>query len=164
MSADLQITPARPEQAAELSAMLEAAWHATYDHIMGEAGVAAITARWHAPQVLLQQMVEPDNYCLVALDGSDIIGNAYARPLENGMVEMRRLYVMPQYQGRGLGETLLNAILEHYPGKSMHVEVQQENTRAIAFYKAMGFVVTGRSAHCGGDSDVPSFLMERRHD
>ena len=161
MSADIRIVPAKPAQAAELSAMLKAAWHATYDAIMGKDAVAAITARWHAPDVLARQMDDDDSLCLVAEDPSGIVGNAYVRPAEDGTVELSRLYVLPQYQGRGLGSALLEAAARQYPNNIMRLEVQQQNTQALAFYQTQGFVITGKSHHCGGDSDVPSFIMER---
>ena len=161
MSADIRITTARPEQAAALSTMLKTAWHATYDGIVGADEVAQITARWHAPEVLARQMADDNALCLIAEDPSGIIGNAYARAAEDGTVELSRLYILPQHQGRGLGSALLKAVQNEYPGKAMRLEVQPDNTQALAFYQAKGFEVTGRSAHCGGDSDVPSLIMER---
>ena len=159
MSSSFDIRHADAKDAEALSAMLIATWHATYDDLIGKSEVDAITARWHAPGVLAQQIADDSSLNLLACKGDSIVGHANAVP-DADTVQLNRLYVHPDFHGSGVGSALLTHVIESYPAQKLTLEVQENNAQAIAFYKAKGFVETGRSAHCGGDSDVPSILME----
>jgi putative acetyltransferase len=57
--------------------------------------------------------------------------------------KMESLFLTPEFQGRGGGRRLV----EH--ARALHgeltVDVNEQNTAAVGFYKACGFVVEGRS-------------------
>ena len=68
------------------------------------------------------------------------------------MLKIRQLFILPEYQGRGIGSACMtrianNANLEQKP---VMLRVLKINTRAIAFYKRLGFVVV---------NDDPSHLQ-----
>jgi GNAT superfamily N-acetyltransferase len=54
-----------------------------------------------------------------------------------------KLYVHPQYRGRGLGRHLLGALVEQLPADAgrLHIEHFAANERAGAFYEREGFFV-----------------------
>lgn len=162
MSAEITIRQARAGDADAVSTLLRATWHATYDDLIGPGEVAAISARWHDPKLLLEQMGAYE--FLIAEHEDRIVGHAWARLRDDGSMELSRLYVLPEAQGRGTGQALFEAIRQRHPGRKMVLEVQEANVSAQNFYRRNGFVVTGRSAHCGSDSDVPSILMARHGD
>jgi len=58
---------------------------------------------------------------------------------------MTAIYVLPEYQGRGIGKELFEAA-EGYLGydKDILVGVATYNTAAIGFYTKLGFIDTGR--------------------
>ena len=161
MSSDLIIRPGKAADAGALQLLLSETWHSAYDEIIGKDEVAKISARWHTPKVLLGQMAELGSCFLVARSNGQLAGHAYARPSGKDAVELSRLYILPQMQGRGLGSALLEAVRAHFAGcELIKLEVQEANLPAQKFYKAHGFRITGHSSHCGEDSDVPSVLME----
>jgi putative acetyltransferase len=61
--------------------------------------------------------------------------------VSNGKVEM--LFVHPNYFGKGVGKRLLEYAVQHM--KTSELDVNEQNPKALAFYKKMGFVVVGRS-------------------
>ncbi len=55
------------------------------------------------------------------------------------------IYVLPEYQGKGIGKILWNQALKFFDKtKDISVEVATYNTKAIAFYKQIGFQDTGK--------------------
>ncbi len=67
-----------------------------------------------------------------------------------GHVEVVRLYVHPRFQQRGIGKSLLRRA-EHYAQSSGSVGIWLSawvgNTRALAFYDALGYKIAGRMDH-----------------
>lgn len=64
----------------------------------------------------LQQLREmygaPQGGILLYKDGGNYIGCAAVRNKGNGIAELKRMYIQPAYQGKGLGPVLLNKALE----------------------------------------------------
>jgi ribosomal protein S18 acetylase RimI-like enzyme len=146
-------------------ALLVETWHATYDGIYGVERVTAITDDWHSIASLQRRVDRPYSEFLVADDGKELGGMAYAESDSDGKrVELRQLYVRPAWQGRGVGGMLLDEILASFDAaETFSLEVEEANSRAVAFYEAYGFVLAGRTANCGKEqSGIPALVMELR--
>ena len=65
----------------------------------------------------------------------EIVGLLALKPSEN---RLDQLFVAPEYQGRGVGKTLLNFAKKRLP-KEVWLRTAEQNTHAIEFYKAAGF-------------------------
>ena len=145
--------------------LLVETWHATYDAIYGAERVTAITDDWHSLASLKRRLDQPNAEFLVADDGKELGGMAYAAAEADGKsVMLRQLYVRPKFQGRGIGGMLLDEIIESFPDATLfRLEVEEANARAIGFYASQGFVQTGRTANCGAEqSGIPALIFERR--
>jgi ribosomal protein S18 acetylase RimI-like enzyme len=58
---------------------------------------------------------------------------------------LQAMYVLPAYQGKGIGKLLWqDALLYFGKEKDIIVQVATYNTKAIAFYKKLGFIDTGK--------------------
>jgi ribosomal protein S18 acetylase RimI-like enzyme len=60
------------------------------------------------------------------------------------------LYILPAFQGSGAGRALL-AALPDWPRRRYRLKCLVKNTRAIAFYRAIGFEIVGDGASPEGD-------------
>lgn len=81
---------------------------------------------------------------LIAKDGDTVVGMAtmVRNELNN---QLRTMYVLPEYQGRGLGTKLWQNVKEFIdPTKDTIVHVADYNLQAINFYKKIGFIDTGK--------------------
>jgi ribosomal protein S18 acetylase RimI-like enzyme len=148
---------------AQVRALLVETWHATYDAIYGAARVTAITDDWHSMASLKARLTRQNSEFLVADDGKELGGMAFAVADGDGkVVTLNQLYVRPQHQGRGIGGMLLDEILTSFPNaESVRLEVEEANTQAIEFYQAHGFTHAGRTANCGGgQSGTPALVMQ----
>lgn len=75
--------------------------------------------------------------------------------------QIEMLFVEPEFFGHGIGKTLLaltqkRAIAE---GATLTLDVNEQNPAALAFYKRMGFAVTGRSPVDGQGRPYPLLHM-----
>ncbi|MEF0940112.1 GNAT family N-acetyltransferase [Rhizobium sp. BR 362] len=60
------------------------------------------------------------------------------------------LYILPAFQGRGAGKALLAALPE-WPKRRYRLKCLVKNTRAIAFYRSLGFAIIGDGSSPEGD-------------
>ncbi len=79
-------------------------------------------------------------------------------------LEIERIYVRTEFQGKGLGKTLINHSVEVALGMSkryLWLGVWEKNARAIAFYQSMGFAVTGHHTFRMGDEAQNDLIMRK---
>ncbi len=75
--------------------------------------------------------------------------------------ELRKLYVDPEFHGRGIAHALVREALQasQAPMDVVWLSVFSENPRAIAFYKRCGFRVVGEQIYFVGNDPQNDFLM-----
>ncbi|MNI02437.1 putative N-acetyltransferase YjaB [compost metagenome] len=77
--------------------------------------------------------------------------------LDGTKIEM--LFVDPEFHGQGIGSRLISHA-EMLKGSILQVDVNEQNEGAIAFYKQLGFVQTGRSELDGSGNPFPLLHLE----
>lgn len=158
------IRTAGPNDLPAIRALLVETWHDTYDGLYGAEKVTEITNDWHSIGALKARLDKPDAEFVVADDGVEIAGMAFASSGRDGKsVDLSQLYVRPGRQGQGIGGMLLDEIIESFPdAERVRLEVDPANAKAIAFYRTQGFVEIGRTENCGKDqSGIPALILER---
>jgi putative acetyltransferase len=63
-------------------------------------------------------------------------------PVADGVYELRKMYLLPETRGLGVGQRLLDAAMDWVRargGKRVVLDTTHQMTRAIAFYEANGF-------------------------
>ena len=87
--------------------------------------------------------VPPDGRLLLAGEGEQIRGCIALRKINDGVCEMKRLFVRPQFQGTGLGRTMAQTIIEsarEIGYRSMRLDtLPGRMDRAIGMYRKLGF-------------------------
>lgn len=148
-----------------IQALLIAAFEHTYGPIHGADKVAELNRDWNSEAVLRACLKDPAGEFLVADNGSQIGGIAYAAPSRSKpkTIGLLKLYVLPGLKRQGIGQDLLAEVEACFPAaERLRLQVDVENAGAIAFYQAMGFEMDGRTENCGtGNTGIPAFYMEK---
>lgn len=143
-----------------VSQLLAATWHDTYDAIYGGDKVAEINAERHDPATLRARLDDAGSAFLVAETQGMLSGLAFARR-EGDAVKLHQLYVAVDAQGNGIGAALFDAVLGRFAdARRIVLEVEPQNTRAIAFYERAGVVPAGRTEACAGIDGISAIIME----
>lgn len=147
-----QVTEAKPEDAWGITNVFYKTWLATYPN--EEHGVAVDDIEDSYKDEFSDEKIEnlkkliqnvPENKRrFVAKTGNEVVGACTAIK-EDNYNHLRTLYVLPEYQGRGIGTKLWQEAEKFFdPTKDTIVQVAEYTEGAINFYKKLGFVDTGK--------------------
>jgi len=138
------VRPATPEDAAGIGPCHLACWQETYAGLLSPAFFAGrsperFAANW--AQLLADPATGP---VLVAEVDGEVVGFAQAVPSRDDppvrSLELATLYLRAGQHGSGLGQALLDAVLDDRPAS---LWVAEENPRARRFYARNGFAPDG---------------------
>jgi ribosomal protein S18 acetylase RimI-like enzyme len=78
-------------------------------------------------------------------------------------IVMFRLYVSPQQQRKGIGESLLKNVIEHFQGaKKIQLHVEVMNPKGQSFYEKHGFKEIKREEEKVVNEVIEVILMEKQ--
>ena len=148
----IMIELARPQDAEEIQLVFYRTWLHTYPN--AEIGVTSQDIEDRFKDKLTAEGVEKykdrikkqpdDQRMLVAKLNNKIVGACVlVRHTNNN--ELRAIYVLPEFQGKGVGMALWQQSLAFFDKeKDIVLEVATYNTKAIDFYTKLGFKDTGK--------------------
>jgi ribosomal protein S18 acetylase RimI-like enzyme len=160
------IRHSRLRDVARLRDLAKVCWHATYDSILGRSEAARTGGRAYSTfnvgyWICLSRLSRASTV-LVAEHGGVSAGFAMSQR-DGPEIILYSLYVHPDWQRKGIGSALLDAVIAGHPGaNAIRLEVLRDNASAIAWYQAKGFERYGETKSATGTSDVPSIYMDRR--
>jgi putative acetyltransferase len=87
----------------------------------------------------------------VLVDGSGkILGTAGLYPVDKEVVELRKMYFLPELRGQGRGKKTLTRMIERARElgfKKVYLETASQLKEAIGLYKSFGFIRTCDDIH-----------------
>ena len=92
------------------------------------------------------ELSNPLSLWIVAIDGDTVAGYVGSQSVM-GEADMMNLAVTPDRRREGIGEALVNTLVEHLKRQdvySLTLEVRASNAGAIGLYRKLGFTQTGR--------------------
>ncbi|CAD2079250.1 N-acetyltransferase [Jeotgalicoccus coquinae] len=123
----------------QVQAVAKESWHATYEGIIPREIQQNFLNGAYSDEMMERRM--ENSLMLVAEAENTIAGFANFTPVnKQGQTELSAIYLLPQYQGEGIGSALLNTGVKKLENlKEIQLDVEKENIIGTAFYKAKGF-------------------------
>ena len=127
-----------------IQGIAQATWPSTFAGLLSEAQIAYML-NWMYALPMLESQVEQGHNFLVAEEQGDAIGFAgfELNHMEGPKAKLHKLYLLPSSQGKGVGKALLLEVAKRAREagqKSLVLNVNKYNEKAINFYRALGFV------------------------
>jgi GNAT superfamily N-acetyltransferase len=165
------IRRAHGADAETLSALSAATFSAAFAHLYPASDLAAFLEESYAVERSRAQLADPRTATwLMEADGK-AIGYAMAGPcalphpeVTPGCGELKRIYMLPGWQGGGRGSRLLAAAmawLEAETSGALWIGVWSQNLGAQRLYGRMGFVKVGEYQFKVGETRDHEFILRR---
>ncbi len=148
----IRITTPLPEDAKGITTVLYKTWLNTYPN--EKLGITIEDIEESYKDVFSEEQIEeraerlkhiPDNQKRVVAKDSDSVVGVATMVKNDANNQLRTMYVLPEYQGKGIGTSLWNEVKNFIdPLKETIVHVADYNENAIKFYEKLGFVDTGK--------------------
>lgn len=173
----VSLRPATLEDAAAITEIGITTFTATYAHSLPAHDMHAFLEKVYSLGATTADIVDPDRDIIVATaqggssdTPSTIIG--FALLTRNSpdpcvshlteLVEFQRLYILPEYQGHGVGKLLMGEITSMARAQGfrrMWVGAWEENFRAIAIYERDGYRKVGEREFWVGSTMQIGWIM-----
>ncbi len=170
MKTNAVIRPARPTDAAALSALMRRTFLAANGHCSSPENVDRFLDEVYTPERQEGEIRDPDTLTLIVEQDGQWAGFAQLRwgsappPVVDLLptVELGRIYLDAAFHGRGLAAQLVANMLAAASlrgSRSVWLNVWQEAAQAIRFYQKHGFQIVGSSLFKVGDDVKDDWVM-----
>ncbi len=166
----LQIRQAGISDLASLQAIGRKTFEETFADSNSAENMAAYLADGFSEERLSAELLNENSQFFFALLGDEVlgylkvnVGDAQSEKQDSRAMEIERIYVLRQYQGKHVGFALYEqalAIAKARKAPYIWLGVWEENPRAIRFYQKQGFVEFGEHLFVLGDDAQRDVLMK----
>ena len=133
-------------------------WLDSYSHFIPEADLKSYFSEHYDLDSLRTLFHNPMADGFVALDGNSLAGfMRTARDPEENRYYVSSIYVLPQYQAKGIGKALMERAAQEAKAFGLDrlwVGVMVQNTQTVDWYKSMGYEVVRTEPFTMGKSTV----------
>ena len=165
MEAALVIRHAGTEDIDTIGLLAYRIWPKTYGNLMSAEKLQYMLQLIYSPASLENQMLQQGHTFLLAeLDAAPVGFASFSPTSEQGIYKLHKIYVSTDIQGKGLGKTLLNAVIEEIKllgATTLILNVKRDNT-ARTFYEKFGFtVIKEEDIDIGNGFFMNDYVMEK---
>ena len=159
----LTIRPALTDDIDPVQTLARTVWQATYAALISQAQIDYMLADRYGAGQISAQLTDADHAWRLAWWDAARIGFAHAR-MEGEICKLDKLYIHADFQRRGVGRALLDAIQTFAHERTatvLRLQVNRGNHAAIAAYQRYGFVIReARVFDIGGGFVMDDYVME----
>jgi ribosomal protein S18 acetylase RimI-like enzyme len=166
-SIDVHIVEATEADLGPVADLAGIIWRKHYPGIITIGQIDYMLALGYSHDALRRFVVEPGAGLLLANVSERPIGfAAYYRPERSEELKLDKLYVHPDYQGRGVGSRLIARVEATAAAQALPrliLNVNKNNVQAIRAYEANGFVIREAVViDIGGGYVMDDYVMAKR--
>lgn len=160
---EIEIRPLCLDDCEFIGPMLREIWLDAYHGIQTDEELLAQSHKVHTPELVAEEIDDPNMHSVVAVRHGRIIGHARS-DLIDGAVEISRLYVFREFYGLGLGKALLQEVESCFdPCYEIWLDVFEGNQRALEFYLSQDYEVRERATEVQTEGkDVYHLRMRKK--
>lgn len=162
----IRILPLNPNYIDELIAVARRAWHAHYPGIISVDQIDYMLEKGYSRQLILDEIELQCINWLSIEDGAKIVGFVSIGPYGTDIMKLHKLYLLPEYHGKGLGAMALSKVEQIARSSNTHklvLNVNKHNTKAIRSYERAGWWVTVEvSIDIGNGFVMDDYVMTKR--
>jgi ribosomal protein S18 acetylase RimI-like enzyme len=169
----MRILPVAPHHIPSLSQLAMETFSETFAHLYPPEDLAAFLEKSYAPAKLAAEAADTSQFWRIVYDGEDAVAylqcgpvglpHTEADPARQG--ELKRIYVLGNQQGKGLGKMLMAIALgwleETYGDAPQWIGVWSQNHKAQALYLSQGFEKVGEYQFPVGQTLDDEFILRR---
>jgi len=103
-------------------------------------------------------VTDEHEYHIAASDGDNLVGILLLRPLGNGFIKMRQVAVREEFQGKGIGQKLVEFAEEFATGLGFNIMELHARKVSLNFYERLNYAIVGEQFE---EIGIPHFRMEK---
>lgn len=132
-----------PADATLIAELANEIWHEHYPPIIGEKQVKYMLEKMYSLEVLNKNIIEGPQQFFLIYSNNQPCGFISIEINENGNEGfIQKFYLLKRFRGNGLAAFCFDLLLNEFPGiKTLRLQVNRENIRAINFYFSRGFKI-----------------------
>lgn len=154
------IAPLSKADLSRIAAIARVTWPVAFDGLIPAAEIPKIVGKIYSQDQLEADMDNGHAFWIAQANGKDMA--FCAAYLEEGTIWLKKLYVLPEAQGLGLGTILTDTAIAHFaPAKEMSLYVKNDNAKAIGFYRRAGFSIAKEVPVVMGHMHFTDYVMTR---
>jgi ribosomal protein S18 acetylase RimI-like enzyme len=138
-------------------------WPATYSNMMSKQQLDYMYNMMYSPESIKTQMTEKNHNYFILFENDIPAGYISVHIIENTILYLEKIYVLPTAQGKGFGGMLIDKAKEFaatHSLKSIRLNVNRDN-KSRYFYEHLGFeIISQRDLHIGSGFYMNDYIME----
>lgn len=166
---DVEIRKAGPDDVQTINDLAEIAFRHTYREILSPEQMEYMMDWMYAPENILKQFEEGHVYYILSCSGLPCGYVSVQKEETDGqgveIYHLQKIYLLPSYQGKGLGRILFDCAVGHVRagsnGRKARVELNvNRNNKAVSFYRHLGMTVLRQGDfHIGNGFYMNDYIM-----
>ena len=165
LAAEVRIEPVGEAELPKVRALAESIWRVSYAGLLSPGQIEYMLAGMYSPERLLQDWQSGIVFEWPVVDGIPVGYMATQADPTAMVLHLHKLYVLPEFQGKGLGGRLLEHAFQaacQAGCRKVRLHVNKGNHRAIACYRRHGFVQEASVVNdIGGGYVMDDYVMVR---
>jgi GNAT superfamily N-acetyltransferase len=162
----IHIAPLETTAIQQLIEVANRAWHAHYPGIITVEQIDYMLQLWYNRGVITHEMEDQGIIWLTIMDDATMIGFLSMGPYDADTVKLHKLYLLPEYHGKGIGSLALSRaeqVAREMEARRIVLNVNKRNHKAIRAYEHSGWQITAELVNDIGNGFImDDFVMSKQ--